>query len=139
MHSYQGMYNLLSLLYTILMMPHYPDDVRTKSRFPCMPFKDLHLVLFVSLPGLLPHHPYPHPIILNCFQYPGCPFSTASLCAVPGLPFLLLLLRLLLLLLNHVSHVQLCVTHQAPWSLGSSRQEHWSGLPCPSPMHESEK
>ena len=137
MHSHQGMYNLLSLLYTILMMPHYPDDVRTKSRFPCMPFKDLHLVLFVSLPGLLPHHPYPHPIILNCFQYPGCPFSTPSLCAVPGLPFLLLLL--LLLLLNHVSHVQLCVTHQAPWSLGSSRQEHWSGLPCPSPMHESEK
>ena len=24
-------------------------------------------------------------------------------------------------------------------SLGFSRQEHWSGLPCPSPMHESEK
>ena len=24
-------------------------------------------------------------------------------------------------------------------SLGSSRQEHWSGLPFPSPMHESEK
>ena len=23
--------------------------------------------------------------------------------------------------------------------LGFSRQEHWSGLPCPSPMHESEK
>ena len=29
--------------------------------------------------------------------------------------------------------------HQAPWSLGFSRQEHWSGLPFPSPMHESEK
>ena len=28
--------------------------------------------------------------------------------------------------------------HQAPPSLGFSRQEHWSGLPCPSPMHESE-
>ena len=24
-------------------------------------------------------------------------------------------------------------------SLGFSRQDHWSGLPCPSPMHESEK
>ena len=24
-------------------------------------------------------------------------------------------------------------------SLGFSRQEHWSGLPFPSPMHESEK
>ena len=29
--------------------------------------------------------------------------------------------------------------HQVPPSLGFSRQEHWSGLPFPSPMHESEK
>ena len=28
--------------------------------------------------------------------------------------------------------------HQAPPSLGFSRQEHWNGLPFPSPMHESE-
>jgi len=28
--------------------------------------------------------------------------------------------------------------HQAPLSLGFSRQEHWSGLPFSSPMHESE-
>ena len=28
--------------------------------------------------------------------------------------------------------------HQASPSLGFSRQEHWSGLPFPSPMHESE-
>ena len=45
---------------------------------------------------------------------------------------------LLLLLLNHFSRVQLCTTpetaaHQAPPSLGFSRQEHWSGLPFPSP------
>ena len=51
---------------------------------------------------------------------------------------------LLLLLLSHFSHVRLCVTpwtaaHQAPPSLGFSRQEHWSGLPFPSPMYESEK
>jgi len=26
--------------------------------------------------------------------------------------------------------------HQAPPSLVFSRQEHWSGLPFPSPMHE---
>ena len=31
------------------------------------------------------------------------------------------------------------VAHQVPPSLGFSRQEHWSGLPFPSPMHESEK
>ena len=54
------------------------------------------------------------------------------------------LLLLLLLLLSRFSHVQLCVTpqtaaHQAPPSLGFSRQEHWSRLPFPSPMHESEK
>ena len=30
-------------------------------------------------------------------------------------------------------------SHQAPPSLGFSRQEHWSGLPFPSPVHESEK
>ena len=48
------------------------------------------------------------------------------------------------MLLSHFSRVQLCATpymaaHQAPPSLGFSRQEHWSGLPFPSPMHESEK
>ena len=51
---------------------------------------------------------------------------------------------LLLLLLSRFSHVRLCETpetaaHQAPPSLGFSRQEHWSGLPFPSPMQESEK
>jgi len=25
--------------------------------------------------------------------------------------------------------------HQAPLSMGFSRQEYWSGLPCPSPGH----
>ena len=47
-------------------------------------------------------------------------------------------------LLSRFSHVQLCATpsmaaHQASPSLGFSRQEYWSGLPFPSPMHESEK
>ena len=48
------------------------------------------------------------------------------------------------ILLSRFSRVRLCATpetaaHQAPPSLGFSRQEHWSGLPFPSPMHESEK
>ena len=56
----------------------------------------------------------------------------------------LLFSSLLLLLLSHFSRVRLCATpemaaQQAPPSLGFSRQEHWSGLPFPSPMHESEK
>ena len=42
-------------------------------------------------------------------------------------------------MLSHFSHVRLCVTpqtaaHQAPPSLGFSRQEHWSGVPSPSPF-----
>ena len=50
---------------------------------------------------------------------------------------------LLLLLLSRFNPVRLCATpqtaaHQAPLSLGCSRQEHWSGLPFPSPVHESE-
>ena len=54
------------------------------------------------------------------------------------------LCTLLLLLLSRFSRVRLCATpetsaHQAPPSLGFSRQEHWSGLPFPSPMHEGEK
>ena len=45
---------------------------------------------------------------------------------------------LLLLLLSCFSRVRLCGTpekaaHQAPPSLGFSRQEYWSGLPLPSP------
>ena len=51
---------------------------------------------------------------------------------------------MLLLLLSHFSRVRLCATpqmaaHQAPPSLGFSKQEHWNGLPFPSPTHESEK
>ena len=42
-----------------------------------------------------------------------------------------------------LSHVGLLATpwtaaHQAPPSLGFSRQGHWTGLPFPAPMHESE-
>ena len=45
------------------------------------------------------------------------------------------ILYTLLLLLSYFSCVRLCVTP----SLGFSRQEHWSGLPFPSPVHTSEK
>ena len=43
-------------------------------------------------------------------------------------------------MLSRFSRVQLCATpytaaHQASLSLGYSRQEPWSGLPFPSPMH----
>ena len=50
----------------------------------------------------------------------------------------------LLLLPSRFSRVRLCATpwtaaYQASLSMGFSRQEHWSGWPFPSPMHESEK
>ena len=50
---------------------------------------------------------------------------------------------MLLLLLSRFSCVRLLATpwtaaHQAPPSMGFSRQEYWSGLPLPSPMHDSE-
>ena len=53
-------------------------------------------------------------------------------------------LLLLLLLLSRFSRARLCATpemaaRQAPPSLGFSRQEHWSEVPFPSPMLESEK
>ena len=43
-----------------------------------------------------------------------------------------------LTVLSRFSCVQLCVTpwtvaHQAPLSMGFSKQKYWSGLPCPSP------
>ena len=44
-------------------------------------------------------------------------------------------------MLSHFSRVRLCATpqtaaRQAPLSLGCSRQEHWSGLPFPSPISQ---
>ena len=63
------------------------------------------------------------------------PFHSCSSSALNGIPQCMFLL-----LLSHFSHVRLCATpqmaaHQAPPSLGFSRQEYWSGLPFPSPMH----
>ena len=47
-------------------------------------------------------------------------------------------------MLSHFSRVQLCVTpqraaHQAPSSLGFSRQEYWSGLPFSRVSKDSNK
>ena len=63
---------------------------------------------------------------------------------ITGIHILTLQVLLLLLLLSCFSRVRRCATpqtaaHQAPPSLGFSRQEQYSGLPFPSPMNESEK
>ena len=70
-------------------------------------------------------------------------FKSGILKLVTTMGFRRFLNSLLLLLLSCFSHVRLCATpqtaaHQVPLSLGFSRKEHWSGLPFPSPKHESE-
>jgi len=45
-----------------------------------------------------------------------------------------------IIVLSHLRHVRLFATpwtiaHQAPLSMGFSREEYWSGLPCPPPRH----
>ena len=82
------------------------------------------------------------------FIFLGCRITADGDCSHEMKRHLLLerkaMTNLLLLLLSHFSRVRLCATpematHQASLSLGFSRQKHWSGLPFPSPMHESEK
>ena len=74
---------------------------------------------------------------------PGWFLSINVLCLVSPLFVSPCVHVLLLLLPSRFSRVRLCATpqtaaQQAPLSLGFSRQEHWSGLPFPSPVHESE-
>ena len=75
---------------------------------------------------------------------PACSFLLHIHFILEKVSTLLMLTIALLLLLSRFSRVRLCATpqtaaHQAPPSLGFSRQEHWSGLPFPSQMHEGEK
>ena len=68
----------------------------------------------------------------------GLPFSPPGDLPDPGIEPAF---PALLLLLSRFSRVRLCATsetaaHQAPLSLGFSRQEDWSGLPFSSPMHD---
>ena len=90
-----------------------------------------HPLLF--LPSIFPQHQ-------DLFQWVSFSDMLAKVLKLQYLSFQ----WMLLLLLSCFSCVRLCETpetaaHQASPSLGFSRQEHWSGLPFPSPMHESEK
>ena len=80
-----------------------------------------------SLPGSPIHGILQPTRLLRPWDFPGKSTRVGCHC----------LLNLLLLLLSCFSCVRLCATqwtaaHQAPLSLGFSRQEHWSGLPFPS-------
>ena len=101
----------------------------------------------------VPHHlpVFPSLLSLSWWCHPAISSSDAlfsfcpwSFLASGTFPMNCLCELLLLLMLSCFSHVRLCATpemaaHQAYPSLEFSRQEHWSGLPFPSPMHESEK
>ena len=67
-----------------------------------------------------------------------CPQDSLSKSTGVGCHFLLQCMHACML--SRFSHVRRCATlwtaaHQAPLSTGFSRQEYWSGLPVPSPMH----
>ena len=74
-------------------------------------------------------------------EFAQCPTNDWIVHALFLLPWIAWLsLVIMLLLLNRFSRVWLCKTpskaaHQTLLSLGFSRQEYWSGLPFPSPMH----
>ena len=90
-------------------------------QFPCLHLKKKKKILWCPVPSLV---------------FPDKRRALRSTVCLKGL--------LLLLLLSRFRRVRLCATpetaaHQAPLSLGFSRQEYESGLPFPSPMHESEK
>ena len=81
----------------------------------------------MSPPGNLPH-PGTEPGF-TALQVDSLPTE------LPGKP-----LHVLLLLLSRISRVRLCATpwtaaYQTPPSMGFPRQEYWSGVPLPSPLH----
>ena len=77
-------------------------------------------LLFLSLPLVIPFlSDHPHCLYLMTFHH-------------------ILIYQVCMCMLSHISHVQLFVTlwtvaYQAPLSMGFSRKEYWSGLPCPPP------
>ena len=72
--------------------------------------------------------------IYNCYIFfQDCPFLSLIIVLI----LKSILSDMSILLLSHFSHVGLCATpqtaaHQAPPSMGFSRQEYWSGVPLPS-------
>ena len=99
-----------------------------------------HLLFHFSV-FILPYSSSVHEIFQE--HWSGVPFPPPGDLPNTGIEIFLCLLYWLLVL-SRFSHVRLCPTpqteaNQASSSLGFSRQEHWSGLPFPSPMHESEK
>ena len=116
------------------------------TRFPCPITNFWSLLKLMSIELVMPsnHLLLCRPLLLLPSVFPSIRVFSSESALHIWWPKYWSFTSLLLLLLNHFSRVQLCATpktaaHQAPLSLGFSRQEHWSGLPLPSPMHGSAK
>ena len=77
-------------------------------------------------------------LILSPLSHQGSPRGISFWMSLPFFAPLASLYNQILCTLSCFSNVQLFVTpqtvaHQAPLSMGFSRQEYWSGLPCPPP------
>ena len=131
-HLSQRMFHVHSKrMYILLLLDGMFYSISTKSICSNVLFKasDSLLIsclddLFIDAGGILK---FPTIVALLAIT----PFMSVNICLM------------YLLLLSHFSRVGLCATpetaaHEAPLSLGFSRREHWSGLPFPSPMQESE-
>ena len=88
-----------------------------------------------STPGLPIHHQLPESTQTHV-HWVGDAIQLSHPLSSPFPPALHHGMLLLLLLLSRVSRVRLCeIPQTAPLSLRFSRQEHWSGLPFPFPVH----
>ena len=71
-----------------------------------------------------------------------CVCECEWLCPIYSIYLVIFKVMLLVQLLSHFSRVQLCNpidgSTSGSLSVGFSRHEHWSGLPFPSPVNESE-
>ena len=131
-HLSQRMFHVHSKrMYILLLLDGMFYSISTKSICSNVLFKASDSLLisclddpFIDAGGILK---FPTIVVLLAIT----PFMSVNICLM------------YLLLLSHFSRVGLCATpetaaHEAPPSLGFSRREHWSGLPFPSPMQESE-
>ena len=114
--------------YLWMINKHYVDDHWCNGIFTAAA-KLLQLcpTLFDPIDGSPPGSPIPGILQARTLEWVAISFSNAWKWKVKG---------------KLLSHVRLVATpwtaaHQAPPSMGFSRQEYWSGVPLPSPMNSS--
>ena len=86
--------------------------------------------------ALLHFSPMVSGYMTNCITFPNLPWNEVWYVAI----FFLLVFHFHVCMLSCFSHVRLFETQwsaarQAPLPIGSSKQEYWSRLPCPSSGH----